>query len=142
MTPSPARVARPRAAHLVLVAIAAAAIAAGVASARGAAGPTNTSDPTITGVALTGNTLQASPGTWSPTAGVTFSYRWLRCDPAGGDDSSDKTCATIDGATRQFQGGRLIATMQQRMPPRHRRDILLTQQITQRNRNRHERTRA
>ena len=32
MTPSPARVARPRAAHLVLVAIAAAAIAAGVAS--------------------------------------------------------------------------------------------------------------
>ena len=66
----------------MLVVIAAAAIAAGVASARGAAGPTNTSDPTITGVALTGNTLQASPGTWSPTAGVTFAYHWLRCDPA------------------------------------------------------------
>jgi hypothetical protein len=100
MTPSTARLARPRAAHLVLVAIAAAAIAAGVASARGAAGPTNTSAPTITGVALTGNTLQASPGTWNP-ADVTVAYRWLRCDPAGGDDSSDKTCSTIDGATRQ-----------------------------------------
>ena len=71
------------------------------AGARSSAGPTNTADPTITGVALTGNTLQAAPGTWSPTTGVTFGYHWLRCDPAGGDDSSDKTCTTIEGATRQ-----------------------------------------
>jgi hypothetical protein len=71
------------------------------AAAGVSAGPTNTAEPTINGVALTGNTLQASPGSWSPTAGVTFGYHWLRCDPAGGDDSSDKTCATIDGATRQ-----------------------------------------
>ncbi|HET7515720.1 MAG TPA: hypothetical protein VFJ60_13025, partial [Gaiella sp.] len=100
MQPSPAPVARPRRAHLVLVAFAVAAVAAGFASARGAAGPTNTSDPTISGVALTGNVLQATPGTWSPAA-ETFAYRWLRCNPSGGDDSSETTCAAIDGATRQ-----------------------------------------
>lgn len=85
---------------IAVCAVAALVLVAG-AVARPSAGPTNTADPTITGVALTGNTLQASPGTWSPTTGVTFAYRWLRCDAAGGDDSSDKTCATVDGATRQ-----------------------------------------
>ena len=100
MQPSPPPVARPRRAHLVLVAFAVAAVAAGFASARGTAGPTNTSDPTISGVALTGNVLQATPGTWSPAA-ETFAYRWLRCNPSGGDDSSETTCTPIDGATRQ-----------------------------------------
>jgi hypothetical protein len=91
---------RGRAACAGLVALVALSVAVG-AEARSTAGPTNTSDPKITGVALTGNTLQAAPGSWSPSTGVTFAYRWLRCDPAGGDDSSEKTCAAIDGATRQ-----------------------------------------
>jgi hypothetical protein len=100
--PSLRRGAFRRRAGVAAGALAALALALAVgAGARVSAGPTNTADPTITGVALTGNTLQATPGSWSPTTGVTFGYRWLRCDPAGGDDSSDKTCATIDGATRQ-----------------------------------------
>lgn len=69
--------------------------------ARPAAGPTNTTDPTITGIALVGGVLEASPGTWVPSAGITFEYRWLRCSPAGGDDSSEKTCTTIAGAERR-----------------------------------------
>jgi hypothetical protein len=92
--------ARRRRASVALALLASLVLVVG-AGARGNAGPANTAEPTITGVALTGNTLQASPGSWSPSAGVTFGYRWLRCDPAGGDDSSEKTCAAIDGATRQ-----------------------------------------
>ncbi len=72
-----------------------------VAVARPTAGPTNTADPTITGIALVGSVLEASSGSWTPTAGITFKYQWLRCNPAGGDDSSANTCATISGATRQ-----------------------------------------
>lgn len=85
---------------LALVALGAAVISGGVA-ARGAAGPTNTSKPAITGIALVGSVLEASDGTWTPTVGITFKYQWLRCNPAGGDDSSDNTCASISGATRK-----------------------------------------
>ena len=82
------------------VAIAAAAIAP--ASRRRAAQPGRRTRPT--------RRSPASPSPATPfrphrepgaRADVTFAYRWLRCDPAGGDDSSDKTCSTIDGATRQ-----------------------------------------
>jgi hypothetical protein len=66
--------------------------------ARPSAGPTNTEDPTITGIALVGSVLQASPGAWTPSVGLTFEYQWLRCSPSGGDDSSDRTCQAIPGA--------------------------------------------
>src|SRR4029078_546569 len=36
-----------------------------------------------------------------PSSGLTYKYQWLRCNPSGGDDSSDKTCTAISGATRQ-----------------------------------------
>ena len=83
---------------LALLAGVALVLAAGAAAAP--ASPVNTAEPTITGVAVVSRTLEASRGTWTGT-GITYSYRWLRCDPAGGDDSSDKTCTDIDGATRQ-----------------------------------------
>src|SRR5207249_676392 len=54
--------------------------------------PANTGLPAISGVAQAGQTLSASPGSWtgSPTA---FSYQWLRCDSAGAN------CAPIVLAT-------------------------------------------
>ena len=48
------------------------------------------SPPTITGTAKSGNTLSASPGTWSGTPPLSFSYQWQRCHPG---------CANIAGAT-------------------------------------------
>ena len=33
--------------------------------------------PTISGTAVAGSTLTATPGTWDPTTGLSFSYEWL-----------------------------------------------------------------
>jgi hypothetical protein len=55
--------------------------------------PVNTSPPTISGVPLQGQTLTASPGSWtnSPTS---FIQRWQRCNSAG-------SCSWIAGAGGQ-----------------------------------------
>ena len=61
-----------------------------VVSASALAPPVNLSLPTITGTAKAGQTLTASPGTWSgsPTA---YFYYWRRCNAAG------NACATVPG---------------------------------------------
>jgi hypothetical protein len=82
----------------VLLAVVLALTVTAVSAARPAAGPKNTAPPTITGIALVGSVLEASPGSWTPNVGIVFEYRWLRCNPAGGDDSSEKTCTAISGA--------------------------------------------
>jgi hypothetical protein len=58
----------------------------------GAAGETTSvqTAPAIFGSAQVGQTLTASPGTWSPTP-TGYAYQWERCTPAG--------CAAIPGAT-------------------------------------------
>lgn len=58
-----------------------------------ATAPSVSSSPTISGTAAKGKTLTATSGSWNGTNPITFTYRWLRCDSAGG------SCADISGAT-------------------------------------------
>lgn len=59
----------------------------------GGGAPANTSKPTISGTLREGQTLTASPGTWSGTNPISYSFQWLRCDGNGNN------CASITGAT-------------------------------------------
>ena len=59
-----------------------------VTSAR----PTNTQEPSISGTAKVGSTLQANRGEWAGEQPITYSYIWLRCN-AKGDN-----CSEIQGA--------------------------------------------
>jgi hypothetical protein len=79
---------------IVAALLAAVAVLAAGGSAASSAAPANTSLPTITGQPVPGQTLEASPGTWSGTTPISFAYQWQRC-PAGG------ACANISGATSQ-----------------------------------------
>jgi hypothetical protein len=57
--------------------------------------PTNTTKPTISGTAQTGQTLTASQGSWTSDSMATFTYQWMSCDAQGNN------CANIANATNQ-----------------------------------------
>jgi len=54
--------------------------------------PVNTSPPWPRGAMVVGQVVTAEPGTWTGRQPISFSYRWLRCNSAGGE------CASIAGA--------------------------------------------
>src|SRR3954453_8305160 len=69
---------------LALVALLTVAGIAGILTAvAGAATPTNTSPPTISGTPKVGSTLTANEGTWA-NAPTSFTYQWQRCASGGG----------------------------------------------------------
>ncbi len=56
--------------------------------------PANTTPPTISGTAQVGQTLTASPGSWSGAQPLTYAYQWQRCDASGA------SCTAISGASQ------------------------------------------
>ena len=75
------------------VAVAAVAVlSAGSVLAASAAGPANTTPPSVAGSPIIGKVLTGSRGTWTGT-GIKYSYAWQRCDTNGAG------CAAIAGAT-------------------------------------------
>ena len=55
--------------------------------------PVNTAPPFPRGAMVTGQVVTAEPGTWTGRSPISFAYRWLRCNSAGGE------CASISGGT-------------------------------------------
>jgi hypothetical protein len=55
--------------------------------------PVNTAQPWPRGSMVVGQVVTAEPGTWTGRQPISFSYRWLRCNSAGGE------CASIGGGT-------------------------------------------
>jgi hypothetical protein len=95
---SVARIATRRRVAVAVVGAALLGVLAPTVSARQQAPPANTVEPTITGSPAQGQTLTATPGTWTSDTTPTFAYQWLRC-PASGGASDGSDCASIDGAT-------------------------------------------
>lgn len=56
--------------------------------------PSNTTPPTISGLARVGQILTASPGSWSGASPLEYGYQWKRCDSAG------TSCGAIANATQ------------------------------------------
>ena len=57
-----------------------------------AARPVNTTEPSISGTARVGSTLEANRGQWAGDAPITYTYVWLRCNDKGDN------CSEIQGA--------------------------------------------
>ena len=68
------------------------AVTAGIGSARTAAAPNNTTPPSISGKAQTGELLTTNNGTWTGTP-TSFTYQWRVCGNQG------ESCRDIQGAT-------------------------------------------
>ncbi len=60
-----------------------------------ARGPSNEVLPTILGDPGYGEVLRATSGVWSGSPGMTYTYRWKRCDKSGAE------CGSISGATNR-----------------------------------------
>ena len=75
-------------------------VAASNPTAPVAGPPVNTAVPWPRGSTLVGQVVTAEPGTWTGASPISFAYRWLRCNSAGGE------CASIAGGTsRNYRVG-------------------------------------
>jgi sugar lactone lactonase YvrE len=63
--------------------VSAKAASARTASITGAEAPANVSEPTITGETTDLQALTATPGEWTGTAPIAYSYQWESCSPEG-----------------------------------------------------------
>jgi hypothetical protein len=76
------------------------AVSSSEGAAASAAPPTNTGEPSISGLPEQGRNLSASTGSWSGTQPLSFAYQWVRCGSDGGrPDGGD--CTVISGATKR-----------------------------------------
>ena len=55
--------------------------------------PVNTAAPFPRGSMVVGQVVSAEPGTWTGRQPISFAYRWLRCNAAGGE------CASVEGGS-------------------------------------------
>ena len=67
-------------------------LTAGSVLAASAAGPVNTTEPSVSGSPILSKVLTGSRGTWTGS-NINYTYAWLRCDTNGAN------CAAITGAT-------------------------------------------
>jgi hypothetical protein len=59
--------------------------------------PRNVRPPSLRGQPIVGNTLSCSPGRWSGTRPIAFSYRWLRNDkPVAGEVTATRRLRAAD----------------------------------------------
>jgi hypothetical protein len=68
----------------------------GLAWSRTAVAPENLTPPIVSGTPTDGGTLSATPGTWSGTPPIAYTFEWTHCDAATG-----LSCYTVPGATAQ-----------------------------------------
>jgi hypothetical protein len=73
--------------------------------------PSNTSPPTIAGTPQDNQTLTATPGKWSGTTPITFTYSWLRCDANGNGCAAIGSTSQTYRATSNDVGHRLRVTV-------------------------------
>jgi hypothetical protein len=72
------------------------------------AGPRNTTEPSITGTATVGSTLQANRGQWTGAQPITYSYIWLRCNAQGDNCSEIPGASDTEYELRDADSGRTI----------------------------------
>lgn len=102
---------RRRALHTTIAAIAAAAATALLlplsSTAQSQAAPANTSPPTMSGIAVKGQTLVGNTGSWTGTAPISFAFAWWRCDSAGANCSATGATGTTYVVENADVGARL-----------------------------------
>ena len=59
--------------------------------------PVNTALPQVSGTTLVGSVVTANPGTWTGAQSISVSYRWVRCNSAGGE------CVAIGVGSRSYR---------------------------------------